>query len=321
MKLSVVTTLYRSAPYLQEFYERAGAAAREVAFEDYEIVLVNDGSPDDSLRLALDLYARDPHVCVVDLSRNFGHHRAMLTGLLHARGERVFLLDCDLEEPPEELARFWRTMDEEEGLDVVYGVRVESEGRSRLSARLFDRLYNAIAETRVAADVLHLRLMSRRYVEALRAVREQDLYLPGIFEFLGFRQKALPVRTAFKGSSTYTLAKKLRLAISALTSFSSFPLKVSFYGGFSISLLAFVFMGVILYRVLVLGTEFQAGWPSVMVSIWFLGGVILMAIGVMGAYISRIYREVRGRPFAIVRAVHRRAGAGRGAAAEASHAR
>jgi putative glycosyltransferase len=304
MELSVVTTMYQSAPHLREFHRRITASAQRVA-RDYELIFVDDGSLDESLTLALELLQHDPHLRVIELSRNFGHHPAMLSGLRGARGARVFLIDCDLEEAPELLEQFWEAMDGPTVVDVVYGVQRTRAGTwfEKLTGGLFDRIFNLISEVEIARNGLHVRLMTQRYVAALRDVDERDLFLVGIFEYLGFRQRAVEVERQDRLTSSYTLRRKIALFQSAVTSFSSFPLRVSFYVGLLLSFVSLFFSAWIVSRVL-LGEHLRAGWPSLMASIWFLGGIILMAVGVMGSYVARIYREVKGRPSAIVREIH-----------------
>lgn len=153
MRLSVVTTLYRSAAHLRDFHARMSAAAATIT-PDYELICVDDGSPDESLAVALQLQRDDPHLTVVELSRNFGHHRALLVGLQRARGERVLLIDSDLEEAPENLAELWRRLDADPELDVVYGIRANSRraGIASLGSRLFDRVFNLLGETHLAPE-------------------------------------------------------------------------------------------------------------------------------------------------------------------------
>src|ERR1051325_4406526 len=182
MRLSIVTTLYRSAPYIGEFCRRAGEAAARIT-DDYEIVLVNDGSPDDSLAVAVAAYERDPHIRVIDLSRNFGHHRAMMTGLAHARGDRVFLLDADLEQQPELLPQFAAEM-ERSGADVVYGVQSKRTGGlgERVIGSLYYKLFNFLSSTEIPANIVTMRLMTRRYVAALVRHREREILIGGLGE-------------------------------------------------------------------------------------------------------------------------------------------
>ena len=184
MRLSVVATLYRSAPYLREFCARAAAAAERVS-PDFEIVLVNDGSPDDALAVALDIRAADPRVRVVDLSRNFGHHPAILTGLRHARGDEVFLIDCDLEEAPEWVEAFAAVRRADPDADVVYGVQRVRRGGAfdRLAGAAFYRLFNMLSADKLPPNLVTARLMSRRFVRALLRHPEVTLMLGALAYF------------------------------------------------------------------------------------------------------------------------------------------
>jgi putative glycosyltransferase len=301
IRLSIVSTLYRSAEHLPEFWRRVSQAAREVT-DDYEIILVNDGSPDVSLDVALKLRAEDERTKVVDLSRNFGHHHAIMAGLGLASGERVFLVDCDLEEPPELLARFQAEL-QDSGADVVFGVQSERKGGAieRLGGQLFYKLFNAVAGTSLPESMLTMRLMTRRYVEALLLHQENELFLGGVFELAGFEQRAIPVDKKARGNTTYTLTKRVLAATTAVTSFTAFPLVISFYAGWLLAGTAFTAAGYVAIRKLLYGDLILTGWTSVMISVWFLSGTVLISTGMLGIYMSRLYNEIKRRPSYIVR--------------------
>lgn len=299
--LSLVTSLYASAPFLREFHRRCTEAARELT-SSYEIVLVNDGSPDESLRIALELHAQDPHVRVIDLSRNFGHHKALMTGLAHARGALVFLLDADLEEDPAWLRRFHDALTTT-GADVVYGVQDERKGGwlERTGGRLFFSVFNRMLAQPIPANVVTARLMTRRYVQALVSHRERELCLAGLWVITGFDQRPLVVRKGDRGASTYTTRKRISVMAGAITSFSNRPLVYIFQLGMTVMSLAAVAGSILLYRSLS-GLIGVPGWASIMVSIWFLGGLIIFCVGVIGMYLARIFTEIKQRPYTIVRA-------------------
>jgi putative glycosyltransferase len=304
MKLSVVATLYRSAPYVDEFCARTHAVARALAGEDYEIVLVNDGSPDDSLARALRMADASPRVRVVDLSRNFGHHRAMMAGLEHARGELVFLIDSDLEEEPEWLAPFHALL-LERGCDVAYGV--QSRRRGGWFDRLAGRLYYGLVRTASGLEIPHdhttARLMTRRYVDALLRFREREIDLTGLFVVAGFEQAPYPVTKHATSRSTYGFTRKVGFAVDSLVSFSSAPLVAIFWLGLAISAGAALFTAWLVVNRLFLSTPIE-GWTSVMASIWLLGGLIICFVGVAGLYLAKIFAEVKQRPATIVRRVY-----------------
>lgn len=305
VRLSVVTTLYRSARYVDEFYERAAAAAGAITPE-YEIVFVNDGSPDDSLDRARALIDRDGRVRVVDLSRNFGHHRAMMIGLEHARGELIFLIDSDLEEEPELLGSFHRALAVND-VDVVYGVQVSRKGGfgERVSGRVFYRAFNLLANIELPRDVLVARLMTRRYVESLVAHRERELLIGGLWQITGYEQLPVEVTKHSTSETTYTLRQKLRLLTRGITAFSNRPLlMIAALGGLILGL-AMVWMVYLLAVFLFVGRP-PAGFTSILVSLWLLGGLIIFSIGVVAIYVSVIFTETKARPYAIVRAVYER---------------
>jgi putative glycosyltransferase len=305
MKLSIVATLYQSAPYISEFHERTSAAAKKLVGDDYEIVLVNDGSPDNSLDLAVQLTGRDPHVVVVDLSRNFGHHKAMMTGLAHSRGEHVFLIDSDLEEEPEWLASFEQQM-REECSDVVYGVQARRKGSfsEKITGWLFYRIFRFLTGIAQPDNILTARLMTRRYVQALIAHQERELNIGGLWTSIGFRQSRQLVCKHATSPTTYSLSKKFSHLVNAVTSFSSLPLVFTFYAGLLISLSAVLFIAYLVIRYFFIATP-PAGYTSIVASIWLFSGLIIFFVGVQGIYISKLFSEVKQRPYTIVRDVYR----------------
>jgi len=308
MKLSVVTTLFRSANYVQAFLERATRAA-EACTDDFEIVLVNDGSPDDSLQRALE--SGNPRLVVVDLSRNFGHHRAMMAGLAHASGQLVFLIDVDLEEPPENLPRFWRHMSEHPAVDVVVGETSSKPGGTvrRFASSLFYRVFNALSPVKIPEMAMVSRLMRRPYVDALLQYRESEPFLPALWIDAGFRQEHLQAQKIFDGNSTYTIGRRLRMALHAISSFSSMPLIYLFWLGASFSVGAILFALFLIIQRLYRPDSMLPGWSSVIAAMFFIGGVIIFSLGVLGLYLAKIYREVKGRPNVLVRTVFRVNGA------------
>ena len=306
MKLSVVATLYQSAPYIREFHERASAAARQLVGDDYEIVLVNDGSPDNSLELAIGLTELDRHVVVVDLSRNFGHHKAMMTGLANAKGSQIFLIDSDLEEEPEYLISFADTM-RNASCDVVYGVQEQRKGKwfERWSGQLFYRFFKGLTGLSLPENVVTARLMTRRYVDALLRHEEREVFMAGLWHITGFDQRSYVIRKHNTSETTYNFRRKMALLVNSVTSFSNAPLVSIFYIGISISLLASLYIAYLFVHWMFLATP-MSGWTSVMASIWLIGGMIISFIGVVGIYLSKIFSETKQRPYTIVRQIYAR---------------
>lgn len=305
MDLSIVTSLYCSASYVEEFHRRISAEARRIT-DDYEIIFVNDGSPDNSLEVAISLYEKDEHVVILDLSRNFGQHKAVMIGLSHSSGDLVFLIDCDLEEDPQLLGDFYAEMGSS-GADVVYGVRDMRKGRflDRIGGRLFYGLFNLLSAYPVPPNLLNARLMSRAYVANLTAHREREFFMAGLWAITGFRQVPLVVKKHSKGSSSYTLGRKITILINAVTSFSDKPLVFIFYLGCVIVLLSGVAALYLVIRRVFFGV-FLAGWPSLIVSTWLLGGLTIFCLGVIGIYLSKIFIETKQRPYAVIRRIYER---------------
>ncbi|MDQ5846421.1 MAG: glycosyltransferase family 2 protein [Acidobacteriota bacterium] len=302
MDLSVVTTIYHSADHLEEFYARTCAAAESVT-KNFEIILVNDGSPDNSLEIALSLYHKDPRVRLIDLSRNFGHHKAMMTGLAHARGEMVFLVDSDLEEEPEFLGLFYEKF-KATGADVVFGVQQKRKGRlfERVTGAMFLRLFNALSTHPLHMNMITARLMTKRYVSALLEHREREILIAGLWVLTGFKQIPVFVQKQHRSRSTYNLRQKISHLVNAITSFSNKPLVLIFYLGCVILAVSGVAAIDMIIRRLALGIHIQ-GWASLIVSIWLLGGLTIFCLGVIGIYLSKIFIEVKRRPYTIVRQV------------------
>lgn len=303
MYLSIVTTLYCSAPYINEFYQRISIEAQELA-DDYEIVFVNDGSPDDSLDIAVKLHQEDERVRVIDLSRNFGHHKAIMTGLSYARGKLIFLLDSDLEEEPELLSLFHEHYQSSD-VDVVYGVQKVRKGNvfEKIAGGVFYRFFNLISSYPIPPNLITARLMSQRYVKALVDHKDKEIFLAGLWAITGFKQVPLVVKKHSKGESTYNFLRRLSIVINSITSFSNKPLIFIFYLGAVISLISAIAVIVLIIR-RVFFNVLLSGWPSLIVSIWFLGGLTIFSLGVIGIYIAKIFSETKQRPYTIVRNIY-----------------
>ena len=304
MKLSIVATLYNSEAYIVEFYQRSSAAAKQLVGDDYEIILVNDGSPDNSLDIAVQLTETDNHVVIVDLSRNFGHHKAMMTGLAHASGQLIFLIDSDLEEEPEWLTGFSEQMSSEK-CDVVYGVQEQRKGGlfERWSGQWFYSFFNALTGIKLPANVVTARLMTRRYVDALLRHEEREVFMAGLWYITGFIQSPRIIKKHQTSETTYTFRRKISVLVNSVTSFSNTPLISIFYIGISISLFAGIYIAYLVFNWMFLAKP-PSGWTSVMASIWLLGGMVISFIGVVGIYLSKIFSETKRRPYTIVRQIY-----------------
>lgn len=304
MKLSIVATLYRSAADLPEFHRRAMAAAAPLA-DEIEMILVDDGSPDDSLAVALAIQTVDARVVVVELARNFGHHRAMMTGLAHATGDLVFLIDSDLEEPPELLSEFHARLVAGDW-DVVYGVQRVRRGGwfQRWTGEAFFRLTEVLGDFSLPRNVVTARLMRRDYVRALIAHEDRTFIIGHLWSIAGFRQSAIEMEKLSLSPTTYSIRRRIEMAVQHVTTTSTKLLYAIFYTGLAISAFSVLMMLFFLARYLTHGIGVD-GWTSLFVSVWFFGGLIIQALGIMSLYIANIYQEVKRRPYTHLRALHR----------------
>src|SRR5438270_7718422 len=297
--LSVVAPVYNEEGTIEQFYTRVCAALDGLSFE---LVLIDDGSDDGSPALLERLAANDPRVHVVFLSRNFGHQTALTAGLDHAQGDAVVMLDADLQDPPELIPRMldhWRA-----GCDVVYAVRREREGESRFklaTARWFYRLFDKLAQVDLVHNSGDFRLLDRRPLDALLSMRERNRFLRGMTVWVGYRQAAVPYDRdpRYAGETKYTLSRMLRFSLDAISSFSHRPLQLATLLGFVISTLAFVAIPVVI--ILRIVGSYLPGFGSITIAILLLGGIQLIALGIIGEYVGRIYDEVKGRPLYLVR--------------------
>ena len=299
--LSVVVPCYNEQEVIEQTHGRLVDALSKIGI-DYEILYVNDGSRDETAAILRRIAAGDARVRLVLFSRNFGHQMAVTAGIDHARGDAVVLIDADLQDPPEVIAEMvgaWRN-----GADVAYGVRTLRRGETwfkRATARAFYRVIHRMSEVRIPQQAGDFRLMDRRVVDALRRLPEQDRYLRGMVSWVGFRQVPIPFERQPRaaGETKYPLAKMLRFAIDGILSFSQKPLRIATWLGLFSALLAFTGIVWVLVVRLWWG-QWVEGWASLLTAVLFLGGIQLICIGILGEYVGRIYREVKGRPLYIV---------------------
>lgn len=302
--LSVVAPFYFSTPTIPEFYRRLKAvmAGLEPEYE-HELVFVNDGSTDDTLSMLRELAAKDPCVRVVDLSRNFGHQIAITAGMDRTRGEVVVVIDDDLQDPPEVIPGMlekWR-----EGYKVVYGVRAKRKGESAFkiwSARMFYRFLGMLSDTKIPVDAGDFRLMDRQVVEALASMREEARYVRGMVAWVGFKQYGLPYERdeRYAGQTHYPLGRMINLAVNGILSFSTKPMELSTRFGFGVTVGAFIAAVYVIVSKIVNPSTVIQGWASVLIAVLFMGGVQLVSIGVLGAYLGKVFYETKARPLYFV---------------------
>lgn len=302
--LSIVSTLFQSERYIEEFYRRISAEAEKIT-RNFEVIFVNDGSTDNSLRRALELANHSHPIRLIDLSRNFGHHKAMMTGLEQARGDLVFLIDVDLEEPPECLGSFYEALIRNKA-DVAFGIQAPRHGPwlTRTLANLFYAVFDFLSDYPIPQHSLTARLMTRRYVSELVRFKEHLSNMIGLWELAGFRQVAVPVRkNPFKGTTTYTFRRRMAAAIYAITAFSSKPLRYIAYLGFIMTFVCALYVIELIIEYFVFGRA-PTGWTSTIVSVWLLGGIILFCLGIISTYLAVVFVETKQRPYTIVRHVY-----------------
>lgn len=287
---------------MPEFIARTSAVMKKLG-ETWELVIVDDGSKDRTAEIVQQHAAKDKHIQPLLLARNFGHQIAVTAGMDHARGQAVILIDGDLQDPPEvipELIANWR-----DGYEVVYAVRRQRQGESffkRVTASFFYRLINRITEIDIPLDTGDFRLMDRRVVDVLNQMREHHRFLRGMSAWVGFRQVGVPYDRAprFAGETHYTLGRMIRLALTAITGFSFFPLQLATYLGFISAGIALLAIPIVIYLRLV-GSAAFFGQATTLIAVLFFGGAQLISLGILGEYIGRLYDEARGRPLYILR--------------------
>jgi dolichol-phosphate mannosyltransferase len=301
--LSVVAPVFNEEETVGAFVDRVAAVLHKIG-EPYEIVLVNDGSRDGSLRAMREAQRRNPRIRIVDFSRNFGHQIAISAGLDYARGQAVVIIDSDLQDPPEvieEMVDRWRA-----GAEVVYAQRRHRRGETRfklLTADAFYRLMRQITSVDIPRNTGDFRLLDRKVVDALVEMREHHRFMRGLSAWVGYRQEAVQYdrHERYAGATKYPLRKMVRFSIDAITSFSTIPLQLATTFGFFLAGISLV--GILVAIVLRILTHAIIGQASTLILVLFMGGIQLIFLGILGEYLGRIYDEVRGRPLYLVREV------------------
>ena len=302
-KISVVIPMYYEEEVAEECYKRMTGVLKGIENYEYEIIFVNDGSKDKTLSILEKIANKDKNVKVISFSRNFGHQCAVTAGLQYVTGDAIVIIDADLQDPPElipEMLKLW-----EEGNEVIYGKRKTREGESKfklLTAKMFYNTLNALSDVDIPKDTGDFRLVDRKVVDVINSLPEHNKFLRGLFSWVGFEQKAFEYerKERFAGKTKYPLKKMLKLASDGIIGFSTKPLKmVEGLGIFSI-IMSFVILIYSLLSYAFSWNNLTAGWTSIMVTLTFLGGSILVSLGMIGEYIARIYDESKGRPQYII---------------------
>lgn len=299
MKMSIVTTSYQSTLTIVNFVERMHISAKDLQIS-YELIIVDDGSTDDTKDKTRQLITKFKNTRLIELSRNFGHHQAILLGLDHAEGEYIFLIDSDLEEAPELLGRFYSEILNTKA-DVVYGVS-DKHGVNWLqkaSSNFFWEFFRKHTKLEVPKGICTVRIMNRQYVNSLLQHREVNVFLAGLWVITGYQQKPIIIEKVYKGTTNYTFGKRLDLALTSLISFTGRPLRlIAVFGALTVFVALLLLLTLIFGHFIFEGTS--QGWLSVITLIVLFGGFQILAIGMVAIYVASILEEVKARPRAIV---------------------
>lgn len=301
LAVSVVVPCYNEALVLQALYDRIVPACEGVIGDSFEIVFVNDGSRDETWEIISTLAEKDSRVVGVNLSRNHGHQLALTAGLSVCQGNRILVIDADLQDPPELLGDMMGLMDD--GADIVYGQRSKRAGETwfkKVSAAAFYRFLRFLTDVDIPVDTGDFRLMSRRALQALQSMPEQHRFIRGMVTWIGFKQVPLQYERSerYAGETKYPLGKMIRFALDAITSFSTFPLRMAGHLGVLLAFAGVAMLGYTIYSWLIY--DVVQGWTSVMTAVLILGSSQMLFLGVMGEYIGRMYMESKRRPLFII---------------------
>ncbi len=302
MEISVIAPVYNEELNISVIYERLSKVLSSIS-NSYEIIFVNDGSKDRSLALVQELSTKDPHIKYIDFSRNFGHQIAVSAGLDHAKGDAVVIIDSDLQDPPELIAQMYEKY--KEGNEVVYAKRKTRKGEGafkKLTASIFYRMLSKMTSINIPLDTGDFRIMDRKIVDVLKDMPEKDKYIRGQVSWAGFNQSYVEYDRdeRMAGETGYPLRKMMKFAMDGITGFSNVPLKIVSWFGFMVSIFAFITILYTLFSKFVLNNTVP-GWSSVMISVLFIGGIQLIAIGIIGEYLARMNANIRDRPLYIIR--------------------
>ncbi len=301
-EISIVIPTFNEEGNIEKLYESLLAVLSELSIEKFEIIFINDGSTDNSLKIIKKLNAINNQVKYINLSRNFGHQCALKAGLDHAIGEAVISMDADMQHPPELIKTLYNTW--KQGYEVVYTLRKDSTELpflKRKTSQWFYKLINYLSSTKVEAGAADFRLLDRKVVDALKSFNESHLFIRGIIPWLGFNQIGIEYtpQNRFSGASKYTFKQMLRLALTGITSFSAKPLYFSIYFGLFFAFLAFLY-GVYALYIAAFTNQALQGWTSIIASVLFIGGIQLIMLGIIGEYLGKLFIQSKNRPNYIV---------------------
>lgn len=300
VEFSIVIPVYNEEENIHELHKRLGAVMGGLG--TYEIIFVDDGSLDKSWQIIRELHERDSRVKGLSFSRNFGHHIAITAGMDHAQGRVIILMDGDLQDPPEEIPKLYGKL--KEGYELVYGIRKEKKDSlfKRITSALFWWIIKSLSGMDIPRNQTLLRIFDRKVLDALKSMRERSRFIHGMIAWTGFKTALQEVEHAprERGKSKYNIIKLFRLAFNAITSFSTFPLRLATYLGLLISGIGLIYGFYFLYKKVFLGIP-VLGYASIIIAVLFIGGVQLLILGIIGEYLGRVYQEVQARPIYIVK--------------------
>lgn len=298
--ISVVTPVYGCKTCLAELYLRLKSTLEQINPE-FEIILVNDASPDGAWETIVELAKKDVRVKGINLSRNFGQHYAITAGLTNAKGDWIIVMDCDLQDQPEEIINLFSAT--QDGSDIIIGQRLNRKDKffKRITSKIFFKLYSYFTETEITNAIGNFAIYSKTVIEAYKKINERDQAIILFINWLGFNVKYIPVNhnTRYIGKSSYNIRKLINLAINNIVSQSNKPLRLSIKIGFLIAVSAFLYGIILIYRHFT--EDLHIGWASIMVSIFFIGGLIIANLGILGLYMGKIYDETKKRPLYIIK--------------------
>ncbi len=299
MKLiTILVPAYNEEEVVGQFYKQVSQVLENIPFYNFELLFINDGSKDNTLNIIKKYAEEDSRISYINLSRNYGKEIAMSAGFDYAKGDAVVIMDADLQHPPEiipEMIRWW-----EKGFDDVYAKRIKRKGEpwlKKLTSKMYYKLLQKTTNIPILPDAGDFRLLDCRCVNAIKQLRESQRYTKGMYSWVGFNKKEIEYEAAPRaaGETKWNYSRLIELALEGITSFTTFPLRLSSILGFSISILSFIYLVFIIIKTLVYGAD-TSGYPSMMVIILFLGGIQLISLGIIGEYLGRIFIETKNRP-------------------------
>lgn len=296
MKISIVVPVYRGEQFLDELYQRVKKAVAAIA-SDWELILVNDQSPDGSWEIMRKLSKNDPAVKSIDLSRNFGQHFAITAGLTYATGDWIVVMDCDLQDTPEEIPALYQKA--QEGYDSVLAQRGKRQDGilKRLGSKVFYQVFSFMTDTRMDPSIANFGIYHRKVIQAILSMGDYIRYFPTMVQWVGFRKTELPVQHTERnsGKSSYSFYKLLKLAINSILTFSDKPLRIIAATGLVVSLLSFV-TALVFFIMALTGHIKVQGYASLILTLWFTSGMLMMTVGVVGIYVGKTFSQVKNRP-------------------------